>query len=96
MALERKSLAQDIAEPRQPPRRAGQRGGPGHRRAFLAGERKGDIGPRHGEAPHHFADRFGLGAVGLEEFQPGGRCIEEIADLDAGALRQRRRHDLRF
>ena len=96
MALERKSLAQDIAEPRQPARGAGQRRGPGHRRAFFAGEREGDIGPRHGEPPHHFADRFGLGAVGLEEFQPRRRRVKEIADLDAGALRQRRRHDRRF
>ena len=96
MALRAEIAAQDIAEPRQPAGGAGQRGGPGHRRAFLAGQREGDVGPRHRKAPHHFADRFGLGAVGLEKFQPRRRRIKEIADLDAGALRQRRRHDLRF
>ena len=88
--------SQDIAEPRQPARGAGQRCSPGHRRAFLAGQCEGDIGPRHRQSPHHFADRFGFGAVGLEKFQPRRRCIKEIADLDAGALRQCRRHDRRF
>ncbi len=81
-----KIRAQDVAEPRQPAAGAGQRRGPGNRRAFLAGQREGDIRPRHRKAPHHLADRFGLGAVGLEKFQPRRRGVEEIADLDAGAL----------
>ena len=50
----------------------------------------------HGEAPHHFADRFGFGAVGLEKLQPCRGGIKQIADLDAGAVRERSRHDLRF
>ena len=81
-----KIRAQDIAEPRQPAGRAGQRRGPGDRRAFLAGQREGDVGPRHREPAHHLADRFGLGAVGLEKFQPRRRRVKQIADLDAGAL----------
>ena len=91
-----KIRAEDIAEPRQPAGRAGQRGGPGHRRAFFARQRKGDVGPRHGEAPHHLADRLGLGAVGLEKFQPRRCGVKQIADLDAGAVAERRRHDRRF
>ena len=85
--------SQDIAEPCQPAGRAGQRRRPGHGCALFAGECERNVGPRHGEAPHHLADRFGLGAVGLEEFQPRRRCIKEIADLDAGAMAERGRHD---
>ena len=88
--------AQNIAKPRQLAGRAGQCRGPGDGAAFLAGQREGDLGPRHGQPPHHFADRFGLGAVGLEKFQPRRRRIKEIADLDARTLRQRRRRDRRF
>ncbi len=91
-----KIRSQDIAEPGQPAAGAGQRGGPGDRRAFLAGERKGDVGPRHREATHHLADRFGFGAVGLEKLQPRRGSIEEIADLDACALAKRRRYDRGF
>jgi len=64
-----KIRAQDIAEPRQPAGRTGKRRGPGDGAAFLAGQRESDVGPRHGEPPHHLADRLGLGAIGLEEFQ---------------------------
>ena len=91
-----KIRAQDIAEPRQPAGRAGQRRGPGDGRAFFAGQREGDVRPRHREPAHHLADRFGLGAVGLEKFQARRRRIKQIADLDAGALRKCRRHDVRF
>ncbi len=86
--------AQDVAEPRQPPGRSGQRRRPGHRRALLAGEREGDVGPAHGEAPHHLADRLGLAPVALEEFEPRRRGVEQVAHLDAGAFAERRGLDL--
>ena len=88
--------AEHVAEPRQPPGRAGQRRGKGHRRALLAGQREGDIGPAHGEPAHHFAHGFGLGAVELEEFQPRRRGVEQIAHLDAGAFAERRGLDRGF
>ena len=87
---------QNIAEPGQPSGGTGQGGGPGHRRALLAREREGDVGPRHGEAPDDLADGFRLGAVGLQKLQARRRRIEEVANLDAGAVGQRRRHDLGF
>ena len=82
--------AKHVAEPREPPGRAGQRRGKAHRRALLAGERESDVRPAHGEPPHHLAHRFGLGAVEFEEFQPRRRGVEQIAHFDAGALPQRR------
>ncbi len=88
--------AQHIAEPREPPRGPGQRRPPRDGAALLAREREGDIRPAHGEAAHHVADRLGLGAVGLEKFQPRGRCVEQVAHLDARALRQRRRLHVGF
>ena len=87
---------QNIAKPCQPAARARQRRGPSDGRALLAGQREGDVRPRHCEPAHHLADGFGLGAVGLEKFQARRRRIKEIADFDAGALRQCRRHDRRF
>src|SRR5215813_13888877 len=72
MAQERKSL------PRISPSRVSRPAAPGS----LAGQREGDIGPRHRQPPHDLADRLGLGAVGLEELQPRGCCVEEVADLD--------------
>ena len=50
--------AENVGEPGEPPGRAGQRRRPGDRRALLAGEREGDVGPAHGEPAHHLADRF--------------------------------------
>ena len=85
--------AENVAEPRQPPGRAGQRRGKGHRRALLAGQREGDVGPAHGEPAHHLAHGFGLGAVELEELQPRRRGVEQIAHLDARAVAERRRLD---
>ena len=81
--------AEHVAEPLESSWRIGQRRRPGHRRALLAGEREGDVGPAHGEASYHVADRLGLGAVGLEELEPRRRRIEEVAHLDAGALPER-------
>ena len=83
--------AEDVGEPRQPSGRAGQRRRPGHRRALLAREREGDVGPAHGEAAHHLADRLALGAVALEELEPRRRRVEQVAHLDAGAFAERRR-----
>ena len=88
MALARKSAPRISPSRVSRPAGAGQRRGPGDRRAFLAGQREGDVGPRHRQPPHHLADRFRLGAVGLEEFQPRRRGVEQVADLDAGALRR--------
>ena len=41
-------------------RPARQRRGPGHRRALLARQREGDIGPAHRQAPHDLAHGLGL------------------------------------
>ncbi len=60
--------AKDVAEPGEPPGRAGQRRGKAQRRTLLSGEREGDVGPAHGKPAHHFAHRFRLGAVELEKF----------------------------
>ncbi len=84
--------AQHVGEPRQTPRRAGQRRRPGDGRALLAREREGDIGPAHGKTAHDIAHGLGFGAVGLEEFQPRRRGVEQVAHLDPGALAERRRH----
>ena len=81
--------AENVAEPRQAPRSTWQRGRPCDRGAFLAREREGNVRPRHRETPHHFADRFCFGAVRLEKLQPRGRGIEQVVDLDAGAVRER-------
>ena len=81
-----KISAQDIAEPRQPA------GAPGSAAAQVTGARsspasvKAMSGRAMASRRTHLADRFGLGAVGLEKFQPRRRRVEQIADLDAGAL----------
>ena len=80
--------AEHVAEPGEPPGRAGQRRGKGHRRALLAGEREGDVRPAHGEPAHHLAHGLGLGAVELEEFEPRRRRVKQVAHLDAGACRR--------
>ena len=49
--------AENVGQARKLSGRAGQRGGPGHGRALLAGEREGDVRPAHGEAAHDLADR---------------------------------------
>ena len=89
-----KFRAENVGEPRQLPRPARQRRRPGHRQAVLAGERERDARPAHGETAYHLTHRFGLGAVGLQEFQPRRRRVKEIMHLDARALRQRRRLQL--
>ena len=66
------------------------------RRAFLAGQREGDVRPAHGEPAHHLAHRFGFGTVELEEFKPRRRGVEQVAHFDAGALPQRRGLHLGF
>ena len=38
---------------------------------------------------HHVGGFRRFGAVGFQEFQAGGRGIEQIADFDFGALRKR-------
>ena len=88
--------AENVAEPRQASGAVGQRRRPRDLRALLAGQREGDVGPRHRKPAHHLADGFRLGAVGLQEFQPRGRRIEEIGDLDARAVIERARLRLRF
>src|SRR5437660_20402 len=65
-----KIRAQDVAETRKLPGSARQRRAPGDWRALLARKREGDIRPAHGKTARHVADRLGLGAVGLEKFQP--------------------------
>ena len=84
-----KLRAEDVGEPRQLAGRSRQGGGPGHRRAFLAREREGDVGPAHGETAHHVAHRFRLGAVGLQEFQPRRCRVKQIAQLHPRAVIER-------
>ncbi len=88
--------AEHVGEPRQPPGRARQRRGPGHRRALVAAEREGDVRPAHRQPPHHLAHGLGFAAVALEELQPRRRGVEQVVDLDAGAFGQRRGLDLRL
>jgi hypothetical protein len=85
-----------VAKPRQAADGARHRRRPRHRCALLAGEREGNVGPAHGEATHHVAHRFALGAIGLEKFQARRRGIEEVTHLDARALAERRRLHLGF
>ena len=74
----------------------GSADGPGHRSALLAREGEGDIGPAHGQAAHHVANRFAFAAVALEKLQPRRRCVEQVAHLDARAAAERAGLDLRF
>jgi len=64
---------QDIAEPGHRPAAPGRAAAPGHRRAFLAGEGKGDVGRAIASRRNHFADRFGPRCGRLEEFSRA-RC----------------------
>ena len=50
-------------------------------------EGEGDAFVRHGLTLDLFRDGHGLGALGLHEFEPGGGGVEQVADLDAGAVR---------
>ena len=77
-------LAKDPAEARQrmidQPGRAGletQRG------ALTVGEAKGDLWLGKRQTLHDVGDRGRLDALGLHEFQPRRRCVEEIAHLDS-------------
>ena len=85
-ALARKSAPSTSASRASRPGRAGQRRGPGHRRALLAGEREGDVRPAHGEPAHHLAHGLGFAAVALEEFQPRRRRVEQVARPRRGCL----------
>jgi hypothetical protein len=53
------------------------------------GQAKADIGFRHRQPLDHIGDRLRLGPIGAQEFQPGGRGAEQIAQLDHGAAVQR-------
>ncbi len=88
--------AENIGEPGEMSRRTGERRCPAYRRALLAREGEGDVGPAHGQAAHHVANRFALAAIALEEFEPRRRCIEQVAHLDAGAFAERAGPDLRL
>ena len=57
--------AEHIGKPGEPPDRAGHRAGPGLRRAVLAREREGDVGPAHGKAAHDVAHGLAFGAIGF-------------------------------
>ena len=41
----------------------------------------------HGLALHLVGDGLGLGALGLHELEPGGGGVEQVPDLDPGAMR---------
>ncbi len=73
------------AEPAQAALVANGLGRPVEGRDMLTLERKPDRRMGDGEASQHLRDRLRFGPVALEEFQPGRREGEEIADLDAGA-----------
>jgi hypothetical protein len=85
-----------VAEPGEPAGAAGKRRGKSDRRALLAGEREGDVGPAHGEPPHGVAHGLGLGAVELEEFQSRGCRVEQVAHLNPRTLTERGGLELRF
>ncbi len=50
-------------------------------------EREGHALMRHGLAAHLLGDGHGLGALGLHELEPGRGGVEQVADLDPGAVR---------
>ena len=82
-------LAEDAAKPRKPmveePGRAWlepQRG------AVADGQAEGDLRLGEREPLDHVGDRRGLGALGLHEFEPRGRGVEQVAHLDARARRR--------
>jgi hypothetical protein len=55
-----------------------------------------DIRISHGEAFEGFTGVLCFGARRFQEFQAGGRGIEQVADFDLGALRVRGRNGFRF
>ena len=54
----------------------------------LGREAEGNLGMGQGQALHHIGDGRGLGALGLHEFEPRRRRIEQVAHLDARAARR--------
>ena len=58
-------------------------------RATIALKCDGDGGMRHGDAFQHIGDGLRFCAVGLEEFEAGGGCEEEIGDFDTRAALDR-------
>src|SRR4051794_25868052 len=88
--------AQNIGKAGEAAGRAGQSSAPCRWRALLAGQRKGDVGAAHGEAAGHFANGLALAAIALEEFEPGGRGVKQVAHFDAGPLAESSRSELGF
>ena len=56
--------------------------------ARTASQPEAHLGAREGELRQRARDVPGLGTVRLQELAPGRNVVEEIADLDGGALRQ--------
>ena len=54
------------------------------------GQGKADGGFGHGKTAHDVSNCLGLGAVGAQEFQPGGGGVEKIAQFNDRALLRRR------
>ena len=87
--------AKDAAEPDEAmieqPGRAGfePKGG-----ALIVGEAEGDLRPGQRQTLHDVGDGGGLDALGLHEFQPRRRCVEQIAHLDSRARGQGGRLEL--
>ena len=88
--------AEHVAEPGQTAGGARKRCREGDGRAFLAGEREGNIRAAHGKPAHDFAHRLRFGAIELEEFQSRRRRVKQVAHFDAGALPERGRLELRL
>ena len=59
--------AKHVAEPHQAAGGVRQHRGKVQWRALLAGERKGDIGPAHRQAPRHIAHSFRFGPIAFQK-----------------------------
>jgi len=59
--------------------------------ALAVAEAEGDVGMRHRQPVDGVDGVVELGARRFQEFEPGRRRIEEVAHLDPGARRMRRR-----
>ena len=88
-ALRHEAAAEHVAGPG-----AGVGAGPARDASAVVPEREGDVGPGQGVAAHGLEAMRQLGRLGLQELAPRRRGEKELAHLDAGAGRPRRRAEL--
>jgi len=77
---------QDGGQAGEPPLRPRRLGGQAKDRPAIDLEGEGHHLVGHGLALHLLGDGLGLSALGLHELQPGGGGVEQVPDLDPGAV----------